>query len=277
MADLTGDGRADILGFGDAGVWVALSNGDGGFQPARFVLNELGFNQGWSADYPRFLADLTGDGRPDIVGFGMDGTWVALGNGDGTFQPATLVSGDFGFNLGWRVGTHPRFMADLTGDGRADILGFGFDGIWIGLGHGDGTFEPAKFVLAELGSNQGWNADYPRFLADVTGDGVPDVVGFGMDGVWVALGIGEGRFQPAALVSGDLASNTGWRVGNHPRFVVDVNGDGRADLIGIGDDGVWLCLSNGDGTFQPAQFVLANFGVNSGWGEGMTIPAYWRT
>jgi phospholipase C len=265
VADLTGDGRADILGFGDDGVWVGLGNGDGSFQQARFVLNELGFNQGWSVDYPRFLADLTGDGRPDIVGFGMDGIWVALGNGDGTFQPAALVSGDLAYNSGWRVGTHARFVADLTGDGRADILGFGNDGIWICLGHGDGTFEPAKFVLAELGSNQGWNADYPRFLADVTGDGVLDVVGFGMDGVWVALGIGEGRFQAAALVSGDLAANTGWRVGNHPRFVVDVNGDGRADLVGIGDDGVWLCLSNGDGTFQPAHYMLANFGANSGW------------
>ena len=265
VADLTGDGGADILGFGDDGVWVALSNGDGTFQPAQFVLNELGFNQGWSADYPRFLADLTGDGRPDIVGFGMDGIWVALGSGDGTFQPAALVSGDLAFNTGWRVGNHPQFVADLTGDGGADILGFGDDGVWVALSNGDGTFQPAQFVLNELGFNQGWSADYPRFLADLTGDGRPDIVGFGMDGIWVALGSGDGTFQPAALVSGDLAFNTGWRVGNHPQFVADLTGDGGADILGFGDDGVWVALSNGDGTFRPAQFVLANFGWNSGW------------
>ena len=33
--------------------------------------------------HPRFLADLTGDRRADIVGFGDDGVYVALGNGDG--------------------------------------------------------------------------------------------------------------------------------------------------------------------------------------------------
>lgn len=36
--DVTGDGKADIIGFGnDAGPWVALSNGDGTFQPAKIV------------------------------------------------------------------------------------------------------------------------------------------------------------------------------------------------------------------------------------------------
>ena len=82
--------------------------------------------------------------------------------------------------------------------------------------------------------------------------GVPNV-GFGMDGVWVALNNGSGGFQPAALVSGDLAYNTGWRVGNHPRFVTDLTGDGHADLLGFGDDGVWVALGNGDGTFAPAR------------------------
>ena len=75
----------------------------------------------------------TGDGRADIVGFGDDGVWTALSNGDGTFQPARFVLSDFGVNNGWRVDQHPRFLADLTGDGRADIVGFGDDGVWIAL------------------------------------------------------------------------------------------------------------------------------------------------
>jgi hypothetical protein len=210
VVDLTGDGHADILGYGDDGPWVALGNGDGSFQPAAFVLNELGFNKGWTADFPRYVADLTGDGRPDVVGFGMDGTWVALGNGDGSFKPAALVSGDFGFNSGWRVDKNPRFVVDLTGDGHADILGFGDDGIWVALGNGDGTFQPAGFVLANLGANQGWRVeDHPRLLADLTGDGRPDVVGFGDAGVWVALSNGNGSFQEAKFVLADLgrASN----------------------------------------------------------------------
>ena len=63
--------------------------------------------------HPRFLADLTATGRADIVGFGDDGVWTALGNGDGTFQPPQFVIADFGFEAGgWRVEKHPRFLAD---------------------------------------------------------------------------------------------------------------------------------------------------------------------
>ena len=37
-----------------------------------------------------------------------------------------LVVRNFGYNAGgWRVDQHPRFLADTTGDGRADIVGFG--------------------------------------------------------------------------------------------------------------------------------------------------------
>jgi phospholipase C len=267
LADLTGDGRADIIGFGDDGVWVALGNGDGSFQPARFVLKELGFNQAWRVEkHPRFVADLTGDGRADIVGFGDAGVWVALGNGDGSFRPAQFVLNELGFNKGWRVEKHPRFVADLTGDGRADIIGFGDAGVWVALGNGDGSFQPARFVLNELGFNKGWRVEkHPRFVADLTGDGRADIIGFGDDGVWVALGNGDGSFQPARFVLKELGFNQAWRVEKHPRFVVDLTGDGRADIVGFGDAGVWVALGNGDGSFQPARFVLANLGANSGW------------
>ena len=40
----------------------------------------------------RSLTDLNGDGRPEIVGFGEAGVYVARNNGDGTFQPAQIVN-----------------------------------------------------------------------------------------------------------------------------------------------------------------------------------------
>ena len=68
---------------------------------------------------------MTGDGRLDIVGFGNAGVYVALSNGDGTFQAPQMVVADFGYEAGgWRVNKHPRYLADLTGDGTADIVGF---------------------------------------------------------------------------------------------------------------------------------------------------------
>ena len=116
--------------------------------------------------------------------------WTALSNGDGTFQAPQFVLADFGFEAGgWRVEKHPRFLADVTGDGRADIVGFGDAGVWTALSNGDGTFQAPQFVLADLGFEAGgWRVEkHPRFLADITGDGQADIVGFGDAGVYVAL------------------------------------------------------------------------------------------
>ncbi|WP_208870674.1 FG-GAP-like repeat-containing protein [Streptomyces aquilus] len=270
LADVTGEGRADIVGFGDAGVWVALSNGDGTFGAMTMPIANFGYNAGgWRVEkHPRFLADITGDGRADIVGFGDAGVWVALSNGDGTFQPMTLAINNFGYNAGgWRVEKHPRFLADTTGDGRADIVGFGDAGVWVALSNGDGTFQPMTLAINNFGYNAGgWRVEkHPRFLADVTGDGRADVVGFGDAGVWVALSNGDGTFQPMAMPIANFAYNAGgWRVEKHPRFLADTTGDGRADVVGFGDAGVWVSRSLGAGLFDPPGRVIANFGYDAG-------------
>jgi hypothetical protein len=271
LADLNGNGLSDIIGFGDDGVWTCLCLGSGSgtipaFAEGKFVLANFGVNQGWQGDrHPRALANLTGDRHADIVGFGDAGVWTSLGNGDGSFAESRFVLANLGFDQGWRVDQHPRFIADLTGDGRADIIGFGNDGVWTCLGNGDGSFAEAQFVLANLGFNQGWRVDqHPRFIADLNGDGHADIIGFGNDGVWTSLGNGDGSFAEAQFVLANLGFNQGWRVDQHPRFLADITGDGRPDIVGFGDDGVWVALNNGDGTFAEAQFVLADFGLKSG-------------
>ena len=188
-------------GFGDAGVWVSLNNGNGTFQARQKVVDNFGYNAGgWRVEkHPRFLADLTGDGRADIVGFGNAGVWVSLNNGNGTFQPVTKVVDNFAYDAGgWRVEKHPRFLADLTGDGRADIVGFGDAGVWVSLNNGNGTFQPVQKVVDNFGYDAGgWRVEkHPRFLADLTGDGRADIVGFGNAGVWVSLNQGNGTFGP---------------------------------------------------------------------------------
>ncbi|MFI2711487.1 FG-GAP repeat domain-containing protein, partial [Micromonospora sp. NPDC018662] len=155
----TGDGRADIVGFGDDGVWVALNQGDGTFAEPRFVLADLGFNAGWRVDkHVRLLADLTGDGRADIVGFGDAGVYVARSQGDGTFAfTPTPVLGDFGYQAGdWRVERHPRLVADVTTTGRADLVGFGEAGVLVAVNRGDGSFAPRPlFVIPGFGAGPG--------------------------------------------------------------------------------------------------------------------------
>ncbi len=270
LADLTGDGKADIIGFGNSGVTVALNNGDGTFQEPKLVINGFGYEAGgWRVEkHPRFLADLTGDGKADIVGFADAGVYVALNNGDGTFQEPKLAINGFGYEAGgWRVEKHPRFLADLTGDGKADIVGFADAGVYVALNNGDGTFQTPKMVINRFGYEAGvWRVEkHPRFLADLTGDGKADIIGFGNSGVTVALNNGDGTFQePKLVINGFGYEAGGWRVEKHPRLLVDLTGDGKADIIGFADAGVYVALNNGDGTFQTPKMVINGFGYEAG-------------
>lgn len=50
------------------------------------------------------------------------------------FETPVLVLSDFGYEAGgWRVEKHLRILADVTGDGRADIIGFGDVGVSVSL------------------------------------------------------------------------------------------------------------------------------------------------
>jgi hypothetical protein len=71
------------------------------------------------------MADVNGDGRDDVVGFGNGGVFVSTSTGTGFRTPSLWVA-NYGYNAGgWRVAKHPRMMADVNGDGRDDVVGFG--------------------------------------------------------------------------------------------------------------------------------------------------------
>jgi hypothetical protein len=268
VVDLNHDGLADVVGFGDDGVWTSIGNGDGTFQNPAFVLESFGYNQSWQVDkHPRFVLDIDGDGFADIVGFGDAGVWTAIGDGQGGFQAAAFVHPNFGYDQGWRVDKHPRFVADLDKDGLADIVGFGDAGVWIALRNPDGTFrEPTpEPILDNFGVQQGWRVDHPRYIVDLNNDGYPDIIGFGDDGVWTALNNKNGGFNAPKFTPGLFGYNQGWRVDKHLRLVIDLNNDGIADLIGIGDAGIWTAIGKGDGTFEDANYVHANLGFDQGW------------
>jgi hypothetical protein len=133
VADINGDGRADVIGFGTAGTLVALGQANGTFAAATLARANFGTSQGWSTQdaFARVTGDVNGDGKADVVGFGVAGTFVAYGQADGTLSAATLDAANFGANQGWNSdNVFHRELADLNGDGRADIVGFGFNGVF---------------------------------------------------------------------------------------------------------------------------------------------------
>jgi hypothetical protein len=282
LADVNGDGKADIVGFGDPGVYVALATGGGGFGPVSFSLAEFGAGLGWTNNslYPRQLADVNGDGMADIVGFGDAGVYVALATGGGGFGPRAFKLAEFGAGSGWTNDSlYPRELADVNGDGMADIVGFGDAGVYVALAIGGGAFGPRTFKLAAFGAGPsagGWtnNDAYPRQLADVNGDGMADIVGFGSAGVYVALATGGGTFGPVTFTPSGFTPAGGWSGNDRfAREVADVTGDGKADIVGFGPAGVFLAPGNGDGTFRPATFDLQAFG-SGGWTSNDAYPRH---
>ncbi|MDB9318688.1 FG-GAP-like repeat-containing protein, partial [Nodularia spumigena] len=165
VGDVNGDGKDDIVAFGWHGVYVALSNGNG-FNSKQFVLNNFGHSNGWSSQnkYPRQLGDVNGDGRVDIIGFGMNRTFVAFGQANGTFsQPIAQ-------NLGLTVqdtwssfDQYPRLVGDVNKDGRADIVAFSASGVEVALGtsHYNDVFEVRS-------ANHIYNGGYGTDTLDVS-------------------------------------------------------------------------------------------------------------
>jgi hypothetical protein len=68
----------------------------------------------------------------DIIGFGDDGVYLATSRRAGFVEPHRALA-DFGHDHGWRVGTHVRALADVNGDGLLDIVGFGDRGTLVAL------------------------------------------------------------------------------------------------------------------------------------------------
>jgi hypothetical protein len=257
VGDFNGDGFPDlaITNFGGQTVGILLGNGDGTFQPQQTYAT--------SAQGPTGIAagDFTGNGKLDLV-VTMEATSgggvadIFLGNGDGTFQPATTIPNIFNNNYFLKY----MALADYNGDGYADLAITGDAGVTILLGQGDGTFN----VLAPVTGNF-----FPIGIAegDFNGDGIPDLVvapGDTSQVLTILLGNGDGTFQVLSTMP---------QVGNDAYKVAagDFNHDGKLDLATANEaDGtVSVLLGKGDGTFkkqvtypvctQPFSIVVADF------------------
>ena len=263
LADINNDNMADIVAFGDAGVWTALSTGDGGFGPEQFVIANFGYDQAWRNEkHERRVGDINNDNQADIVAFGDAGIWTALSNGAGGFLPETFVLANFGHDQGWSSDKHIRLIANIDNDDMMDIVAFGDAGVWTALSKGAGGFVPERFVLANLGYNQSWrNERHVRLLADINNDDMADAVGFGDAGVWTAVSNGDGGFANLNFALADFGYAQAWRNEKHVRLLGDISNDGMADIVGFGDGGVWTALAL-NGGFAPAQFVNGNFGAD---------------
>jgi peptidoglycan/xylan/chitin deacetylase (PgdA/CDA1 family) len=192
LADVNGDGRADVCGRGAAGMYCALSDG-ARFRPkTAWKTDDFSNAAGWLP--PQYsttiqLADLNGDGRADVCGRGVSGLVCALSTGSG-FGPMVQTPDMFGDADHWPSAA-ARYrsirLADVDGDGKADVCGRNATGIVCAFSVGDGSFQTYHYLdNAEYRDDLGWSESefgVTMGLADIDSDGRADLCGRGYAGL----------------------------------------------------------------------------------------------
>jgi hypothetical protein len=260
--DVNGDQIADIV-VGDAngsGIYVILGNGDGTFQPP------VAYPTGGAVNSVA-IADFNGDRVPDIAFCGFQNALppvgaagILFGNGNGTFQAATPLSG---------FGSAPASLAvgDFNQDGKPDlaIADQGYrsltGGVNVYINQGNGTFQlPASYAVGQ----------YPVFVAAaniLSGGQAPALLvstqnpNYSTNSQWdvaVLMANANGTFQTPSY----LATQT------NPNAIAvgDLNGDGKPDLaVGhcCAGSSITYMLGNGNGAFQPEAAVPTSIAVTA--------------
>ncbi len=244
--DFDRDGHRDLLARRSGGALVLLLGDGTGHFPSRARLA-----QDWTA-YEQTMGgvDLTGDGRPDVVGrdsttkrlrvfAGVEGTTLSPAL---TRTPATAQA--------WSL------SGDLTGDRRPDLISITAEG---GL-----VLRPARrqnWLAPARDRAQSWpGVDRVMVVGDWDGDGYVDAMAretsTGM--IWLYPGRSTGGF--GARTQGW----TGWSGRSEITPVGDFDGDGRPDLMARGSDGrIWLYPGRGLAGFGAPVIMRSSLPTGS--------------
>jgi hypothetical protein len=225
MGDFNGDGLLDIALTDNSqqNVLFFTGNGDGTFTKDAFSISTNAVTRGV------VVADFNKDGVDDVAyavassvpGSKLFDLYVALSNGDGTFHVSTTAAatkiGEFLTTGDTNADNIPDIVAATItrpGGGSPNVG----NSLFVLLGKGDGTFKPTLTYVSDIPSDP--------HLADVNGDGVPDIIAGGSYGALVYQGNGDGTFQNyLEPVIGGFALTYAVNAG-------DYNNDGNANLIG---------------------------------------------
>ncbi|MBB1584756.1 SpvB/TcaC N-terminal domain-containing protein [Serratia sp. OS31] len=251
MVDLNGEAIAGIL-YQELGAWwyrAPVRHLDGGLDAVTWDK---------ATPLPLVPALLEGGGLMDLNGDGML-EWVVTAPGSAGyygrsleqewqhFAPLSALPMEF---------RHLRArMADLTGDGLADLVLIGPKSVRLYCGSGDGWYE-AKTVLQSAGITlpiPGMDARVMVAFSDIDGSGLQHLVEVRASGVRYWPSSGHGQFSTPVNIPGFSQPEANFNP--EQLYMADTDGSGTTDLIYALSDHL-LVYRNLSGNRFEAPFTI---------------------
>jgi RHS repeat-associated protein len=187
------------------------------------------------------LARQSGSGLPDIFETRGSRNTLRINLGGGQFAPAVPVPAP----AQTRLSDEGSFLSDIHGDGYADWVVDGGARIYRAVAGGGFTSTSARLA------RPGVELEDPRAkLADLDGDGLPDVLMARVGGLFWVENLGDGGWAPPVLV----APSSPVRLDDPRVTLVDIDGDGIPDLVYTDGSGVVFYPGLGRGRFgEPVR------------------------
>ncbi|MET8093017.1 SpvB/TcaC N-terminal domain-containing protein [Micromonospora sp. NPDC005220] len=256
--DLHGEGVPGILAE-QAGAWFyrrnlsPLGDGEVTFAPLELVASRPNADTGSSTGTStgaQFL-DLAGDGTLDLVVFeGATPGFYEHDEAEG-WQPFR----SFPSTLHRRISDPAARFVDLDGDGRSDVLIAEDDALVWHRSRGEDGFDPARRLprLPDLGGPAG-----TIHLADMSGDGLTDLVRIRNGEVCYWPNLGHGRFGDPVTMDRSPVFDDPDQYDPERLRLADIDGTGTVDLIYLHRDGVRLYFNE----------------AGNGWSDAHVLPVF---
>ena len=234
QADVTGDGKADLVAQNAASVWVKTSSGTSFSAAAQWA------GVPFHGTIANHIGDVNGDGRADLIAQNAGDAWVMTSTGTSFNSPTRWANVSF-------YGATANHIGDINGDGRADLIAQNAGDIWAMTSTGTSFNPPTRWA------NVSFHGTTANHIGDINGDGRADLIAQNAGDIWAMTSTGTSLNAPTRWASGTAFHGA---IANH---IEDINGDGRADLIAQNEQTVWVRTSTGTAFNAPALWASGVF------------------